>query len=486
MELPQKFCDEMRRILGDEYEAYRSSMNERRKFGLRVNTLKISVEQFEKICPFPITRIPYIENGFYYDETVQPSKHPYYFAGLYYLQDPSAMTPASRLPVGKGEAVLDLCAAPGGKATELAAKLGGTGLLVANDISSKRAKALLKNMELSGVENSLIVTEYPAKLRRYFTGFFDKILIDAPCSGEGMFRKDPAMVKAWEQNGPEFYSKLQREILEQALPMLKDGGMLLYSTCTFSPLEDEGTVEYALSLDERMQLVEMEGYTGFAAGNPELIGSDNKELEKCVRMFPHRLDGEGHFLALLRCGEERSDCSQGGGNFAGGADASFGKNFPNRDDPESRKSGLRKEERALFESFAENMNRKFAYDRIESKNGMLYYMPQEMPDVRGLRFLRSGLFLGEVKKKRFEPSQSLAMALHAGDYKNVIDLSSDDDRVFRYLKGETLALREEDVAEAGNTAGGYVLVCVDGYPLGWGKLTGFTLKNKYHPGWRLM
>lgn len=486
MELPQKFCDEMRRILGDEYEAYRSSMNERRKFGLRVNTLKISVEQFEKICPFPITRIPYIENGFYYDETVQPSKHPYYFAGLYYLQDPSAMTPASRLPVGKGEAVLDLCAAPGGKATELAAKLGGTGLLVANDISSKRAKALLKNMELSGVENSLIVTEYPAKLRRYFTGFFDKILIDAPCSGEGMFRKDPAMVKAWEQNGPEFYSKLQREILEQALPMLKDGGMLLYSTCTFSPLEDEGTVEYALSLDERMQLVEMEGYTGFAAGNPELIGSDNKELEKCVRMFPHRLDGEGHFLALLRCGEERSDCSQGGGNFAGGADASFGKNFPNRDDPESRKSGLRKEERALFESFAENMNRKFAYDRIESKNGMLYYMPQEMPDVRGLRFLRSGLFLGEVKKKRFEPSQSLAMALHAGDYKNVIDLSSDDDRVLRYLKGETLALREEDVAEAGNNAGGYVLVCVDGYPLGWGKLTGFTLKNKYHPGWRLM
>lgn len=486
MELPQKFCDEMRRILGDEYEAYRSSMNERRKFGLRVNTLKISVEQFEKICPFPITRIPYIENGFYYDETVQPSKHPYYFAGLYYLQDPSAMTPASRLPVGKGEAVLDLCAAPGGKATELAAKLGGTGLLVANDISSKRAKALLKNMELSGVENSLIVTEYPAKLRRYFTGFFDKILIDAPCSGEGMFRKDPAMVKAWEQNGPEFYSKLQREILEQALPMLKDGGMLLYSTCTFSPLEDEGTVEYALSLDERMQLVEMEGYTGFAAGNPELIGSDNKELEKCVRMFPHRLDGEGHFLALLRCGEERSGCSQGGGNFAGGADASFGKNFPNRDDPESRKSGLRKEERALFESFAENMNRKFAYDRIESKNGMLYYMPQEMPDVRGLRFLRSGLFLGEVKKKRFEPSQSLAMALHAGDYKNVIDLSSDDDRVFRYLKGETLALREEDVAEAGNNAGGYVLVCVDGYPLGWGKLTGFTLKNKYHPGWRLM
>ncbi len=474
MELPQKFCDEMKRILGDEYEAYRASMNERRKFGLRVNTAKISVEEFEAICPFAITKIPFIENGFYYEEGAQPSKHPYYFAGLYYLQDPSAMTPASRLPVERGEAVLDLCAAPGGKATELAAKLGGTGLLVANDISSKRAKALLKNIELFGVENSLIVTEYPAKLRQYFTGFFDKILIDAPCSGEGMFRKDPAMVKAWEQNGPEFYSKLQKEILEQALPMLKDGGMLLYSTCTFSPLEDEGTVEYILSLDERMRLVEVKGYSGFAAGNPGLIGSDNSELEKCVRMFPHRLDGEGHFLALFRSGEERTGSS---GGISGGVRGLT------RD---CRRSGLQKEERALFEAFAVNLNRTFAYERIESKNGMLYYMPEETPDVRGLRFLRSGLFLGEVKKKRFEPSQSLAMALRAGEYKKVIDLSAQDDRVFRYLKGETLVLGEESAARAGKQAGAYVLVCVDGYPLGWGKLTGCTLKNKYHPGWRLM
>ncbi len=472
MELPQKFCDEMKRILGEEYEAYCMSMKESRKFGLRVNTAKISVEKFEKICPFAITKVPYIENGFYYEEGVQPSKHPYYFAGLYYLQDPSAMTPASRLPVNKGEAVLDLCAAPGGKATELAAKLGGTGLLVANDISSKRAKALLKNIELFGVENSLIVTEYPAKLRQYFTGFFDKILIDAPCSGEGMFRKDPAMVKAWEQNGPEFYSKLQREILQQALPMLKDGGMLLYSTCTFSPLEDEGTVEYVLSLDERMELVEMDGYSGFAAGDPGLIGSSNKELEKCVRMFPHRLGGEGHFLALFRCGKERL--------------GQFGNEEDGRLSIQGRRRGLQKEEQELFAAFAADLNRTFESERIESKNGMLYYMPEEMPDVRGLRFLRSGLFLGEVKKKRFEPSQSLAMALRAGEYKKVIDLPADDERVFRYLKGETLVLGGGDVAEEEKRAGGYVLVCVDGYPLGWGKLTGCTLKNKYHPGWRLM
>lgn len=463
-------------MLGEEYETYLSSMNDRRKYGLRVNTLKIAVEEFERICPFEITKIPYVKNGYYYDgDKVQPSHHPYYFAGLYYLQDPSAMTPASRLPVDEGDTVLDLCAAPGGKATELAARLNRTGLLVANDISGKRAKALLKNIELFGVENSFIVTEYPAKLREYFSGFFDKILIDAPCSGEGMFRKDPSMIRAWEQNGPSFYSKLQKEILEQALPMLKDGGMLLYSTCTFSPFEDEGSVEYALSLDKDLRLVEMEGYSGFVKGMPDMIGSDNKDLEKCVRIFPHKLDGEGHFLALLRRGQDSADSKFESAGEKRKAVCGYG-----------RRSGLQGEEKELFEVFAKNLNRVFEFQRIESKNGMLYYMPEELPDMRGMRFLRSGLFLGEVKKKRFEPSQSLAMALKASEYQKVIHLQADDDRVFRYLKGETLILEEVDVTDSGRREGGYFLVCVDGYPLGWGKLSGLTLKNKYHAGWRML
>lgn len=304
MYLPDKFCDEMKRILGDEYEDYLASMDASRKYGLRVNTAKISVEDFLKITPFELTPIPYISNGFYYDEKEQPSKHPYYFAGLYYLQDPSAMTPASRLPVEEGDVVLDLCAAPGGKATELGAKLHGTGLLIANDISSKRAKALLKNIELFGVENSFIVTEYPAKLVEYFTGFFDKILIDAPCSGEGMFRKDPAMVKAWEQNGPEFYAKLQREILEQALPMLKEGGMLLYSTCTFSPLEDEGSVQYLLSLDPSLKLVDMEGYSGFVKGNPRGSTVETRNWKNVSECFRISWMAKDIFLALLQKGEK--------------------------------------------------------------------------------------------------------------------------------------------------------------------------------------
>lgn len=457
MRLPEKFCEEMKRILGAEYPAYLASMEQERKYGLRVNTAKISVAEFEKIAPFPIKKIPYVDNGFYYDSAIQPARHPYYFAGLYYLQDPSAMVPASRLPIEPGDNVLDLCAAPGGKATELAARLGGTGLLVANDISPKRAKALLKNIELFGVENSFIVTEYPGKLQEYFTEFFDKILIDAPCSGEGMFRKEPSMVKAWEQNGPESYASLQEEILRQALPLLKPGGMLLYSTCTFSPLEDEGTVEKILEMDADLSLVKMKGYKAFDAGRPELIGSSREEIRACVRIFPHKLDGEGHFAALFqKKGEAVSETCP-----------VFGR-------------GLLGEEKKLFEQFARNLNREFDKRRLESRNGMVYYMPAGMPKLRGLRFLRSGLFVGEMKKKRFEPSQSLAMALTAGDYKNCLMLSVQDERVVRYLKGETLSLAEDECQ------GDWQLVCVDGYPLGWGKRTGMTLKNKYHSGWRLL
>lgn len=463
MELPVRFCEEMKRILGDEYEAYLASMNDTRKYGLRVNTAKISVEEFQRIAPFPLRRIPYIKNGFYYDAEVQPAKHPYYFAGLYYLQDPSAMTPASRLPVEKGDAVLDLCAAPGGKATELAAKLGGTGLLIANDISSKRAKALLKNIELSGVENSFIVTEYPQKLREYFEGFFDRILIDAPCSGEGMFRKDPAMVRAWEKTGPEEYAKLQEEILLQALPMLRPGGSLLYSTCTFSPLEDEGTVEKILAMDPSLELVPMEGYEGFAQGDPSLVGSGNESIRRCIRIFPHRMDGEGHFLALFRKKETADACSpRGAGNKT------------------AVRKGLKGEEKRLFDEFAGKTGRVWEPERLESKNGMIYYMPAMLPQMKGLRFLRSGLFMGEVKKNRFEPSQSLAMVLTSQQFDNCLMLTVQDERVIRYLKGETLALTPRE-AEAPD---GWQLVCVDGYPLGWGKKNGSSVKNKYHSGWR--
>ena len=246
MKLPEPFLEKMRQLLGEEYPFYEKSYEKERVHGLRVNTSKISVEEFLNITPFQLRKIPWTENGFYYDEKEAVTKHPHYFAGLYYIQEPSAMIPAGILPVSPGENVLDLCAAPGGKATELGAKLGREGLLVANDISNSRAKGLLKNLELFGIGNVLVTSETPEKLLSYFPQFFDKILIDAPCSGEGMFRKDLSMAADWMEKGPSYYAEIQKNILETAAKMLKPGGKLVYSTCTFDPEENEKNIQFFL------------------------------------------------------------------------------------------------------------------------------------------------------------------------------------------------------------------------------------------------
>ena len=457
MNLPSAFEEKMKKLLGSEFETYLSCYEEPRYYGLRVNTNKISSEDFAKIAPFSIRPIPWIENGFYYDgEKDMPAKHPYYFAGLYYLQEPSAMTPSSRLPVEPGDRVLDVCAAPGGKATELGAKLSGEGVLVANDISNSRAKGLLKNLEVFGIGNLLVLSEEPGKLVNYFPEYFDKILIDAPCSGEGMFRKDRKMVKAWEEHGPEFFSKLQQSIIIQAADMLRPGGMLLYSTCTFDPLENEGTVEYLLRNRPEFEILDMEGYEGFSNGIPAVTESKAAEFSKTIRIFPHKMHGEGHYLALLKKGKEET---------------------PAIKIPGKRNVGKIPEE---LKNFFQGVDWKLDEERIEIHGERVYYMPEGLPDMKGIRFLRTGLLLGELKKKRFEPSQALAMCLKKREYRYVIDLPAVDERVIKYLKGETLDV--EDVTDAKEK--GWYLFCVDGYPLGWGKLAGGVLKNKYLPGWR--
>lgn len=460
MSLPKAYDERIKLQLGEEYDAYISCLNEEMHHGIRVNTSKISVEEFLRICPFDVTQIPWTTNGFYYDpKECTPSKHPYYFAGLYYIQEPSAMTPASVLDINEGDLVLDICAAPGGKSTELAAKLNNTGIIISNDISNSRAKALLKNMELFGIGNMCVVSEPPNKLSEAFPCTFDKILIDAPCSGEGMFRKSSSMITAWENNGIELFSGLQRGILNEAVKMLKPGGRLLYSTCTFSPLEDEQSVEYLLSIDKSLHLVDFPKYERFDTGNPKWGETDNPELVKCARLWPHHLDGEGHFIALFEKDKEDS-------HFAA-AQYKY-KKYGADDD---------------FDSFFSHISEKSGIDRncIEENKGRLFFIADGMPDIKGLRLLRHGLFLGEVKKNRFEPSQSLAMYLKADEYDNTFNLSQDDVRVVKYLKGETIEADED-----AHLSEGYVLVCVDGYPLGWAKNNRNTLKNKYLSGWRMM
>lgn len=369
------------------------------------------------------------------------------------------MTPASRLPVEPDDKVLDLCAAPGGKATELGAKLGKDGVLIANDISNSRARGLLKNLELFGIGNMMVISEEPGKLMDFFPEYFDKILIDAPCSGEGMFRKEKKMVKAWEEHGPEFFSKLQRSIITQAAVMLKPGGMLLYSTCTFDSLENEQTIEYLLEQFPEFTICEMDGYEGFAKGRPDEIRGNIKDIDKTVRIFPHRMQGEGHYLALLKKGYNEGTSK---------ACISFREEKPLKKIPEELKD------------FLENVSLEIQSCRLDIREDRVYYMPKELPELKGIRFLRSGLLLGELKKKRFEPSQALAMCLSKDTYRKILNLSVEDERVIKYLKGETLDV--EDLTDRKEK--GWYLVCVDGYPLGFGKLSNQTLKNKYLPGWR--
>ena len=468
-DLPQSFLDSMKEILGEDYEAFLTGFDGQRQYGLRVNTLKMNLEEFERIAPFHLKKVPWISNGYFYEAEDVPAKHPFYSAGLYYLQEPSAMTPASRLKVQPGERVLDLCAAPGGKATELGAALQGEGLLVANDINTARARALLRNLELFGISNSFVTNEPPHVLAERFPEFFHKIMVDAPCSGEGMFRKNPAVVDSWQEKGPEYFSKLQREIIVQAADMLLPGGMMFYSTCTFSPLENEKTITHLLKERSDMEVIPMEDYEGFAEGLTSYRGEVfDESCRLCRRIWPHKMSGEGHFMALL--------------HKKNGVQQQVQQTVSQSSIWWEKCKGLNKEQKAAAEDFFSHVNIAYDEKRIDVRGDNLYYLPAPKYDGRGLHFLRNGLFMGEFKKKRFEPSQPFALALHAQDFDQVLDFPADDERLSRYLRGETLDV--SDLLAGEKKRKGWQLVMVAGHPLGFGKLVNNNLKNKYPAGWR--
>lgn len=454
MKLPEEFLENMKNLLGAEYDHWLAAMDNPPSAGLRINTMKLNQTRWEEgQCPYRISAVPWTTNGYYLEESVRPAKHPYYYAGLYYLQEPSAMAPAELLPIKPGDMVLDLCGAPGGKSTELGARLEGEGLLVANDISNSRARALLKNLELFGIPNICVTSEGPDKLANVFGACFDGILVDAPCSGEGMFRKDPGLIKSWKEHGPNYYAPLQKEILAQAVLMLKPGGYLLYSTCTFAKAEDEDVISWLLSEFPQMELSPLLLFPGAAGG---------MEGQPVIRMFPHKLRGEGHFAALLQMRMES-------------ATVKAESNVPS----EGSRTWRELEKEIDFQAFWVDMNIDLEKERLMIKQEQVYYLPKDFNHQWKLRYLRTGLLLGEIKKGRFEPSQALAMTLKKEDFASSISFTSTDERVIRYLKGETISLTSEETLKKG-----WCLVCVDTFPLGWAKCTGTTLKNKYCPGWR--
>lgn len=466
--LSEAYLERMKELLGEEeLTQYIKSFDREPQYGLRVNPLKTPPENFLSMAGFPLSPVPWIPEGFYYDREERPAKSPYYYAGLFYLQEPSAMTPASLLPVLPGDRVLDLCAAPGGKSTALGAKLKGKGVLVSNDLSSSRAKSLLKNLELWGIENICVTCEAPEKLADAWGPWFHKIIVDAPCSGEGMFRRDGDMIKSYGERGPEHYAGLQKELMEQAVRLLVPGGFLLYSTCTFSPCENEGVLTDILNRCESMELVKLEPFEGAVNG----MG-----LDGCLRLYPHRLKGEGHFIALLRKKMENA------GEAGHKSEVPSSKEAVKRPDlntvPRQRADGQAGMLPELLE-FLSHIRRSFEASRLLIKNNRVYYLPEDFTMPEKLRYLRTGLYLGELKKNRFEPGQALAMALKAEEFDQTLTWGKSDGRVIRYLKGETVELTKEE-----GELRGWCLVTVDGFPLGFAKGCGRSLKNKYYPGWR--
>lgn len=460
MNLPLEYCETMKQMLGDAYDSYLASFDAPRKYGLRVNTRKISPGDFRRIAPFPLTPVPWISDGFYYEGgNVRPAKDPYYLAGLYYLQEPSAMTPAALLPVSPGDTVLDTCAAPGGKSTELGARLCGKGVLVSNDISPSRSRALLRNIEGFGIGNTVVLSESLDRLKQNTGTFFDAVLVDAPCSGEGMFRKDEKLVKAWSASRPEEFSALQKNIVLNAADMVKPGGWLLYSTCTFNELEDEGSVRYLLENRPEFRLMPAGDYEGFRHGFVRSEADAALHMERCIRIFPHVMGGEGHFIALMRKN----------------SDAPFTGSVP----PVIKQEKLPPE----LTSFLVHIKSEIPYDRITIRDSRAFLLPETQINTHGLRVLRNGLLLGEYKKgshkNRFEPSEALAMALPKNGFDNCLLLPRNDERVVRYLKGETIT------AEDGEAEDGTVLITLEGWPLGWGRKNRGQIKNRYLPGWRL-
>ena len=497
--LPERYCETMRELLGDEYCAYEKSVHEEARIAIRVNTAKISIDQWQEICPFEVEQIPWTKKGYIIKNMAQnPAKHPYYYAGLFYIQEPSAMIPATILPVQKGERILDLCAAPGGKATELAAKLRGEGVLVANDISISRGMALAKNLQMAGAANAVVTAETPENLAEHFPEYFDKILIDAPCSGEGMFRRDSHMIHDWEKRGPSYYAPIQRDILTAAYRMLRQGGSLVYSTCTFSPQEDEEMVLWLLREFPDIHVCEVEEKPGFSRGNPDWVKQDisvieREQLRRCIRIFPHKAVGEGHFAVLLQK-EGLSNTNTGQEvlhRLAGECDDR--NNSPKKEYNLDINREAARKRRHASDTGPDILEKARRWTSLAGYSGENLVMKKDnillerdvTKHLRGLRCIQTGLIAGNAKK-RFEPSVQMALAVKETEAFPRINMPADDIRVFRYLKGETLQDVIVENEEFIELTDGYVLVCVDGFALGWGKYTAKgTVKNKYYAGWRM-
>ena len=487
MELPSAFKERMERMLGNEYGAFLQSYEKERSRGLRLNRLKTDRGTFLEKAPFSLQRIPWTEEGYYYGADDRPGLHPYHGAGVYYIQEPSAMAAVSLLDPRPGERILDLCAAPGGKTTQIASLMAGEGLLISNEIHPARAKILSRNVERMGISNAIVTNEEAERLADAFPAFFDRILVDAPCSGEGMFRKEEEAVKEWSPQNVQRCAARQRTLLRFAASMLKPGGWIVYSTCTFAPEENEGTILDFLSANPDFSVVRAPEREGFSRGAPEWGGSlphgpaekdASLSLRETIRIWPHRANGEGHYIAVLQKGGRPEE--------TGGTPGRKPAPSPFKDKELLKYFHIFCRE-ALAEKTAwpasdRNPGGREYSGRLAAWGDQLYLLPTQSLSLSGLRVPRPGLCLGSFKKKRFEPSHALALALKEEEARFCCHLPAGSALLSAYLRGESLSAGDAHLPDGQK---GWVLMSVDGYSTGWARLSGGILKNHYPKGLRI-
>lgn len=455
--LPHEFLQRMQDLLGDEFPAFLKIHAKPAKTGLRVNTLKIKVNDYQYLSPFNLTPVSWCPTGFIAPSSTQPGKHPHHAAGLYYLQEPSAMAAAEILAPQPGECVLDISAAPGGKTTHLAALMKNQGVLVANEIHPRRAWDLAQNIERCGIRIATITNETPEKLAAHFGPFFDRVLLDAPCSGEGMFRKSETARTHWNTSLVRGCALRQKAILSDAARLVKPGGWLVFSTCTFAPEENEEVIIHFLKEHPDFVIDPPPARPGYSPGKRLPTDTDQYPLENTIRIWPHLSAGEGHFIARLQ---------------------RVHKPVPSKPSihPRAVSPHLPSSLRVLFQEFLDTTLKEFTTgNRLCLRGSYLYQVPDGLPDVDGLQVIHPGWWLGMFRKNRFIPSHALAMAIATNQALQRYDCISTQPEILSYLRGEVLIAPGED---------GWILITLDDFSIGWGKRVQGRIKNAYPHGLR--
>jgi 16S rRNA C967 or C1407 C5-methylase (RsmB/RsmF family)/NOL1/NOP2/fmu family ribosome biogenesis protein len=475
--LPEAFVARMRELLGPEAPAFLDGYRRPAQRAVRANPLKLDPADLPALLGIDPDPVPWCPEAFFLPPGARVGDSLAHAAGLCYVQEPSALAVGAALDVRPGQRVLDLAAAPGGKATLVAGRLGGQGVVVANEVQRGRVQALAGNLDRWGSGRTMLAADTVARLAERLSGAFDRVLLDAPCSGEGLFRRNPAAAAQWRPGHVRGSAERQRALLADAALLVRPGGVLVYSTCTFAPEENEHQVAGFLTAHPDWEVLPLPLHPGFTPGRPDWTPAGAPDLSRTVRLWPHLLRGEGHFIAKLGRPADPPTPQRARRDLAPGDVAPRRGSVAEPQMRRSRPSTGRGGTGSVIDAWGA-VAADLLVDEVPAVMAVgerVYCVPDQEVAAAGVRLVRPGLLIGRVRPGRFEPAHALAMAAGPRRARRVREV--DDGEAAAWLRGATLA---------DEGPGGWTLVTWNGWPLGWGRGAGGTLKNHYPKGLRTM